>query len=228
MSVCLSLRQFAAATFLLVFATAACAQALRPDERIGRKTSPPYTGDLSIFEDPKRDENLQVNRVMNLLHVRENSAVADIGAGSGWFAVRAARRVGSSGTVYAVEINEEYLRHIAARAQKEKLANIRGIHGRPDDPMLPDGSVDAVLLLKTYHEIANPIALLRHTREALRPGGLLGIVDRNGNGEDHGLDRTRVIQEAVRAGFELLADYDFVKGDGDDYFLVFTRRPLSP
>jgi predicted methyltransferase len=78
-----------------------------PDARIDRPTSEPYTGRLSIFEDPRRAEKLQIDRVMDLLGIRAGSAVADIGAGSGWFTVRAAQRVGPSGTVYAVEINED-------------------------------------------------------------------------------------------------------------------------
>ena len=88
---------------------------------IHRPTSRPYTGDLSVFEDPKRDKKLQVNRVMDLLEIHTGSAVADIGAGSGWFTVRAARRVGSSGRVYAVDINPSYLYYIRDRAQKEQL-----------------------------------------------------------------------------------------------------------
>src|SRR5437879_3481261 len=69
-------------------------------DAINRPTSRPYTGSLSTFEDPKRDQNLQVNRVMDVLGIREGSSVADIGAGSGWFTVRAARRVGDRGVVY--------------------------------------------------------------------------------------------------------------------------------
>ena len=83
-----------------------------PNDKIDRPTSEPYTGSLSIFEDPKRAEKLQIDRVMDLLAMREGSAVADIGAGSGWFTVRAARRVGSSGLIYAVDINDEYVKHI--------------------------------------------------------------------------------------------------------------------
>ena len=70
-----------------------------------RKTSTPYTGDLSIFESPGRDDRLQINRVMDMLGIDPGKTVADIGAGSGWFTVRAARRVTASGTVYAVDIN---------------------------------------------------------------------------------------------------------------------------
>src|SRR5215472_10334622 len=198
-------------------------QALQPQSTdiIHRPTSQPYTGDLSVFEDPKRDQKLQVNRVMNLLGIQTGSAVADIGAGSGWFSVRAARRVGGSGRVYAVDINPSYLHYIRNRAQKEKLPNIRTVLGKSDDPLLPPNSVDAVLLMKTYHEVAQPIVLLRHVRAALHPGARLGIIDRNGRGDDHGVNREVVISEAQRAGFVLAADYDFVKPDGDDYFLIF-------
>jgi SAM-dependent methyltransferase len=188
---------------------------------INRPTSKPYNGDLSIFEDPKRDERLQPNRVMNILGVKQGSNVADIGAGSGWFTVRAARRVGSGGTVYAVDINRDYLKYIDDRAKRGALTNIRTILGKDDDPLLPAQTIDAVLLLKTYHEVAQPIRLLKHTREAMRPGALLGIIDRNGVGDDHGIDQKVVIEEAGRAGFVLVNTYDFVKPDNVDYFLVF-------
>ncbi len=198
----------------------------RPDparevDTINRPTSEPYRGDLSIFEDPDRDRKLQIERVMDILGIKEGSNVADIGAGSGWFTVRAARRTGTSGTVYAVEINPSYLKHIEERAAREKLPNIRTVLGKEDDPLLPSQSVDAVLMLKTYHEIAQPIRLLKHTRAAMRVGARLGIIDRNGKGDDHGLDRQTVIEEAERAGFSPLEQYDFVKPDGMDYFLVF-------
>lgn len=158
---------------------------------------------------------------MDLLGIHTESAVADIGAGSGWFSVRAARRVGSTGRVYAVDINPSYLHYIRNRAQKEKLPNIRTVLGKSDDPLLPPNSVDAVLLMKTYHEVAQPIVLLRHVRAAMHPSARLGIIDRNGRGNDHGVNRDVVIGEVQRAGFVLVADYDFVKPDGDDYLLIF-------
>src|SRR5712692_2546802 len=151
-----------------------------------RKTSKPYTGDLSIFESPGRDERLQINRVMDILGIAPGKTVADIGAGSGWFTVRAAKRVGKAGVVYAVDINSEAIRYIGDRAQKERLANVKPILSKADDPLLPAAAVDAVLLLKTYHEVAQPVVLLRNLRATLRPGAKVGIIDRNGNGENHG------------------------------------------
>jgi ubiquinone/menaquinone biosynthesis C-methylase UbiE len=158
---------------------------------------------------------------MDILGIAPGKGVADIGAGSGWFAVRAARRVGPSGTVYAVDISPEAIRYIDRRVHIESLANVKTILSKADDPMLPKETVDAVLLLKTYHEVAEPVALLEHLRAALRPGARLGIIDRNGNGTDHGVGRKIVIEEAMRAGYRLAQSYEFVKDDDMDYFLVF-------
>jgi predicted methyltransferase len=204
----------------------AATNATRPaeGESINRVTSEPYTGDLSIFENPERDEKLQVERVMDVLGIKQGASVADIGAGSGWFTVRAARRVGERGAVYAVEINRDYLKHIEERAAKEGLKHIRTVLGKEDDPLLPEKSVDAVLILKTYHEISQPVRLLARLRQSMRPGARLGIIDRNGKGDDHGIERETVIREAARAGFSLAEEHDFVKPDGMDYFLVFQVR----
>ncbi len=190
-----------------------------------RKTSTPYTGDLSIFDSPRREERLQINRVMDLLGIEPGKNVADIGAGSGWFTVHAARRVTSSGTVYAVDINPEAIEYIDQRAKKEQLQNIRTILSKPDDAQVPTNSIDAVLLLKTYHEVAHPIVLLRNLRPSLRPGAKVGIIDRNGNGANHGVNRDVVIREAAQAGYGLRESQDFVKADGMDYFLIFSRKP---
>jgi ubiquinone/menaquinone biosynthesis C-methylase UbiE len=150
--------------------------------------------------------------------------VADIGAGSGWFTVRAARRVTGSGMVYAVDINPEAVHYIEQRAKKERVRNVKTILSKPDDAELPADSVDAVLLLKTYHEVAHPVALLRNLRASLLPGARVGVIDRNGNGADHGVSKDVVVREAAQAGYELRDSQDFVKDDGVDYFLIFTRK----
>jgi cyclopropane fatty-acyl-phospholipid synthase-like methyltransferase len=190
-----------------------------------RKTSTPYTGDLTIFDSPGRDERLQINRVMDILDITPGKTVADIGAGSGWFTVRAARRVTETGSVYAVDINPEATSYIDKRVRKEGLHNVKTILSKSADPQLPADKIDSVLLLKTYHEVDKPVALLRNLRASLRPGAKVGIIDRNGNGENHGVARDIVIKEASEAGYVAIAQYDFVKGDGMDYFLVFAMKP---
>jgi predicted methyltransferase len=189
-----------------------------------RPTSTPYTGDLSIFEKPGRDERLQIKRVMDLLGIQAGSSVADIGAGSGWFSMRAAARVGGSGVVYAQDINPDAVKYIEDRIHKEKVSNVKAVLGSPDDPKLPSNSIDAVLLLKVYHEIAHPLVLMANLKPSLRSGAKVGIIDRNGNGTDHGLNIDVVEREMAEAGFKLLSSYDFTKADGQDYFLVFAVR----
>jgi ubiquinone/menaquinone biosynthesis C-methylase UbiE len=187
-------------------------------------TSTPYAGDLSIFEEPGRDKRLQIDRVMDLLQLKAGSTVADIGAGSGWFSVRASRRVGANGRVIAEDINPKAIAYIQQRAQREHLANIVPLLGTPDDPKLTPNSLDAALMLKVYHEIAHPPLVLANLRAALKPGARFGIIDRNGNGGDHGLKEAIVRDEVEHAGFRQIARYDFTKGDGQDYFLIFVKQ----
>ena len=194
---------------------------IAPEDEVNRPTSEPYKGDLSIFEDENRAKNLQIDRVMEILQISEGKTVADIGAGSGWFTVRAAKKVGEKGKVYAVEINEDAVKYINERAAKENFKNIETVLGKEDNPLLPQHSVDAVMILKTYHEISEPVALLKNLRSSLNENALIGIIDRNGTGESHGVNEETVIDEAKRAGFSLKEKFDFVKGDGMDYLLIF-------
>ncbi len=198
--------------------------ALGQEATTQRPTSTPYAGDLSIFEYPDRDKKLQIDRVMDLLGIVPGKNVADIGAGSGWFTVRASRRVGPTGTVIAEDINPLAIEYIGKRALKDNLTNVRTVLGGPDDPRLPSGSVDAVLMLKVYHEIAHPVPTMKVLQRALRPGAKVGIIDRNGNGADHGLNHDVVVKEMDEAGYKLVGTYDFTKADGQDYFLIFQAR----
>ncbi len=199
----------------------------KPKVQQERPTSAPYSGDLSIFEYPDRDKKLQIDRVMKLLKIGPGKSVADIGAGSGWFTVRAARKVRSAGVVYAEDISADATKYIDARAKRESLGNIRTVLGVPDDAKLPVSSVDAVLMLKVYHEIAEPVVFMQKLRLALHREALVGVIDRNGNGSgtDHGLPQAVLDREMDEAGFRKVAQYDFTKADGQDYFVIFEMKP---
>lgn len=160
--------------------------------------------------------------MMDILGILPGKSVADIGAGSGFFTVLAARRIGDKGSIYAVDINPEAIKYIDARLKKEDLHNVKTILGKADDPLLP-ASVDAVLLLKTYHEVAEPIVLFRNLRHSLAKDAKVGVIDRNGNGTNHGVGSDVVIHEMKEAGYRLVQQEDFVK-DGMDYFLVFAAE----
>ena len=220
------LRSLAAAVFYTaIFVPCGIAQA--PAQRLPaeaqRATSTPYSGDLSIFEYPDREQKVQPNRVMDLLHIVPGTSVADIGAGSGWFTVRAARRVGPRGKVYAEDINAQAITYIQDRAHKDHLANVQTVQGTPDDARLPADRIHAVILMKVYHEIAHPVPFMRAMRTSLEPAARIGIIDRNGNGSgsDHGVPEATVVGEMREAGFRKVGRYDFTKKDGQDYFLIF-------
>jgi len=111
---------------------------------------------------------------------------------------------------------------IKNRAAKVNLANIHTVFGDVEDTRLPPSSVDAVLILKTYHEFEHPIPLMKKLRASLKPGAKIGIIDRNGNGTDHGIMPDLVEHEMSQAGYRRIGKYDFTKDDGQDYFLIFT------
>src|ERR1700679_1237677 len=117
---------------LLLLAVSSAGAAVRSPEVVSsqqpssvtqRPTSTPYSGDLSVFDYPDRDKKLQIDRVMDLLGISVGKNVADIGAGSGWFTVLAARRVGPTGTVLAEDINPLAVEYIGKRIAKEDLEN---------------------------------------------------------------------------------------------------------
>jgi hypothetical protein len=124
--------------------------------------------------------------------------------------------------VYAVDINPEAIQYIDARLKKEDLHNVKTVLGKPDNPLLP-APVDAVLLLKTYHEIAQPIVLFRNLRHSLAKDAKVGVIDRNGNGTNHGVGPDVVIREMKDAGYKVIQQEDYKK-DGMDYFLVFAAE----
>jgi len=189
-----------------------------------RATSRPYSGDLSVFDYPDRDKKLQIYRVMDLLGITAGKNVGDLGAGSGWFTVIASKRVGATGAVIAQDINPVAIEYIGKRIKKDGIENVRTVLGLPDDPGFPPGSLDAVLMLKVYHEIAHPVVAMQKLRSSLRPGAKVGIIDKNGNGTDHGVKQDIVVKEMGEAGYSLVGTYDFTKADHEDYFLIFTAK----
>jgi predicted methyltransferase len=204
----------------LLLTAALAAQAPAPQH----PTSTPYSGDLNIFEDPGRADRLQIDHVMDVLRLKHGKTIADIGAGGGWFTVRAAKRVGPTGHVFAEDINTHATSTIRDRAQREHFTNIEPVLGTPDDPRLPVDSLDAALMLRVYHEVAHPPILLGHLVTALKPGGLFAVIDHDGHGDDHGINADVVRAEVERAGLHFLKRYDFVSGDQNDYLLVFEKR----
>jgi ubiquinone/menaquinone biosynthesis C-methylase UbiE len=164
-------------------------------------------------------------QIMDSLGIADGMTVADVGAGGGWFTVRLARRVGPNGVVWAEDVQREMLEAIERRAAKENLHNVRTMHGSPVDPMLPAGSLDAVLIVEAYQEIPDPQRFLENVRASLKDGGRVGFIDYIRAGGGPGPDTPRpdpdtVVQVAAKAGLRLVKREHFLPFQ---FFLVFAK-----
>ncbi|HEY3382706.1 MAG TPA: class I SAM-dependent methyltransferase [Vicinamibacterales bacterium] len=183
--------------------------------------------DLGLLESPDRDNWQKPDQIMDSLGIADGAKVADVGAGGGYFTVRLARRVGPNGTVWAEDVQAAMLEAIKRRVAKENLRNVRYGQGTGVDPLLPAGTLDAVLIVETYREIqyGNPLLFLRNVRAALREGGRLGIVDYKKGDGGPGPDGARpdpdtIIAVAERAGLRLAKRESFLPFQ---FFLVFVK-----
>ena len=186
--------------------------------------------DLGLLESPDRSLWQKPDAIMDALNIADGSAVADVGAGAGWFTVRLARRVGPNGRVYAEDIQREMLEAITNRVRREGLDNVETVEGTPEDPRLPAG-LDAVLIVGVYAEVEDPISLLTDVAAALKPQGRLGIVDftKEGGGPGPGVElrveTADVIRDAEAAGLALLSHETFLPFE---FLLVFGLDQRAP
>jgi ubiquinone/menaquinone biosynthesis C-methylase UbiE len=219
---------------LLVLAASILALAAAPAAQHTRLFRPQDLGEL---EGPDRDEWQRPAKIMDALGVGDGSVVADLGAGSGWFTIRLADRVGPNGRVYAEDIQHQMIDSIRRRVDKIGLKNVTTILGTMKDPMLP-APVDAVLIVDAYHEMEQPVVLLRNVARSLKPSGRIGIVNFTKEGGGPGpamearVDPERVIRDAQAAGLVLRSRETFLRYQ---YMLVFEKagrsaavRPVVP
>jgi SAM-dependent methyltransferase len=151
---------------------------LREDERYEKAVRAIWLrGYLWLLERPERDAYQKPDEVMAALAFRPGERVADIGAGSGYFARRISKAVGPAGEVLAVDIAPEVLEYLEGRARREGLANIRVHRVAPDDPQLPAGGVDTILMVDTLHYVKDRAAYAKKLRAGLAPGGRVVVID---------------------------------------------------
>ncbi len=171
---------------------------------------------------------------MEELGMLAGSAVADVGAGGGYFTFRLAARVGTKGKVYAQDLDETELAQVRERSEKENLAQVQTIHGSQDDPKLPELSLDAALVVEAFHEFTHPDAMVAGIFRALKPGGRLGVIDTTARlglrptdyMERHNLPQEILIEEVMRAGLRLVSfDSAFAGPPGETryYFAIFEK-----
>jgi len=152
--------------------------------------------------------------VIGALALSTGGTVADVGAGAGYFTLKLSRTVGASGTVYSVDINPATVRDLQKRIAAQRLNNVKVSQGRVDDPGLPVGTLDAVLISDAYHEMIEHKAILVAIRLALKPSGRLVILEkmvakdqgkpRNIQTQNHHISTSLVVAELAEAGFSVV------------------------
>jgi ubiquinone/menaquinone biosynthesis C-methylase UbiE len=203
-----------AALFLAPLAAAAQHSRLFPPDQLG------------TLEGPDRDAWQRPDQIMDKLLIAEGSVVADLGAGGGWFTMRLAGRVGPNGLVYAQDVQPQMIEAITRRISRAQVRNVRTVLGSQTDPRLPR-PIDAALFVDTYHELEQPVVMLRKVAEVLKPGGRIGIIEFKKDGwgpgppMDERMDPEPIIRDAEAAGLRLLSRETFLRYQ---YMLVFTRQ----
>jgi predicted methyltransferase len=176
-----------------------------------------------VFDDPERDAWQKPHQVIQALGLRPDAVIADIGAGTGYFAVRFANMV-PAGKVYAVDVEPDMVRYLAERAKKEKRVNLVAVKGATGDPRLPE-KADLVVLVDAYHHIGQRERYFRALAGSLKPGGRIAVIDFRMDSPSGPPKSARVAPERVKAelaaaGYALAEEHGFLPRQ---YFLVFTR-----
>ena len=174
-----------------------------------------------VFDDPERDAWQKPDEVIRALKLAPGALVADIGAGTGYFAVRLARAV-PQGRVYGVDTEPDMVRYLTHRAQRAGLGNLTAVAAKPNDARIP-AAVDLAILVDTYHHVPDRERYFRALQKSLRPGGRLAIIDFTldspvGPPKGARIPANKVKQELARAGYELVQEHAFLP---NQYFLVF-------
>jgi predicted methyltransferase len=183
----------------------------------------PIVSDAFSTEDV-RDRAGEAEAVMALAGVKPGMWVADVGAGEGYYTIRLARSVGAEGRVLAEDIVADVRDALTDRVQREQLDNVGVKLGTPDNPMLPARSFDRVFLVHMYHEVESPYAFLWHLREAVKPGGLVVVVDSDRATGRHGIPPVQLKCEFNALGLQPVQQADL---SGSDAYLM-TFRVAAP
>jgi arsenite methyltransferase len=208
---------------------------LRADERFTAITQAIWLkGYLWLLERPERDAYQQPDRVMQTLAIGSGERVADIGAGSGYFTRRIARAVGPTATVLALDIRPQILEYLADRVASEGITNVRTARVDADDPHLPAGSLDTVLMVDTLHYVKDRAAYAKKLRAGLAPGGRVVVIDfiPRAPGErpwgpppEQNMSRDEVDAAMAAAGLTPVRVHDFL---AEQFFVEYGVKAPAP
>ena len=222
-----------AVSALLLLSSAGCVHAGSAPARRVEDVAFPAAGRAvasPLFEtagdERRRDRDGEAEYVIDALRLAPGMRVADIGAGTGYYAIRLAARLGPASLVYAQENDPARLARISARADRERLLNIIPVQGYPNDPALPPGSVDVALVAHAYHQIPGPYEFLYRLAGALAAGGRVGVIGFDRQSVQYGVDPDRLECEFEAVGYRRVAYYLLTPGEA--YLAVFEPPDRLP
>ncbi len=179
---------------------------------------------------PERDDEERASESFRQLQLIEGQTICDLGCGNGYWTLPMAKKVGETGKVLAVDIQSEMLRKLRVRAAKFKLNNIEPVLGKVDDPNLPPGSVDLLLMVDVYHEFSHPESMLWGIRQSLKPTGVVALLEYREEDPQvpikplHKMSKTQIMKEYQANGFKLVREYNKLPWQ----HLMFFARDDSP
>ena len=179
----------------------------------------------------------ELDRVVEILRLQPGSTIADVGSGDGEWAVNLSEYVGDEGHVWATEVEQEDVEAIERRVDEASRDNVTVVLGDQSETGLPANCCDAILLRMVYHHFINPARMRASLRQALRPDGLIAIIDINPQSTwrdlpdvpdrgGHGIPHGDLIREMTAQGFEVVLREEAWNGDDDRYCVVFRRSTL--
>jgi arsenite methyltransferase len=182
---------------------------------------------ITMLDNPQRDAEQKPDEVIAALGLKSGEALADIGAGSGYFTFRFARSVGNAGRIYAVDTSPDMILHMNRRIRELKLSNIITVLSAPDDPLLQDNSVNRIFICNTWHHLENRAKYLGLMKRMLKPGAQVIIVDYKkrelpvGPPPEMKIAKRDVVREFESGGVKFSREHNFLPYQ---YFLVFSPR----
>ncbi len=178
---------------------------------------------IAMLEDPKRDAYQKPHEVLMALDLKPNEVIADIGAGSGYFSFRLAQHI-KQGRVYAVDVSPDMILHMNRQLRDREIKNVTTVLAPPDDPLLPNASLDRIFICDTWHHIDKQTEYLALLKKLLKPGGQVVMIDFQKRELPLGppmamkIAREDLLRQLEEAGFQLLKEHTFLPYQ---YFLIF-------
>src|SRR5688572_4273343 len=185
-----------------------------------------------------RDTWQRADEVIRKLNIKAGSRVADIGCHEGYFTMKLAAVVHNEGKVYAVDVSKDKIEKLKKHLEERKISNVCAILGEENNPRLPSSTLDAVLIVDTYHEMDEHQQILQHVKNALKMGGRLVICEpisderktlsREEQERKHELGMNYAIEDLKQAGFKIVWQHetfvDRLKEKGDKMWLIVCER----